>query len=815
MMAIGLLQAPRVRADNTGAADNSAATQPSEALPIAGKWKGLICNDPTAGIIELDLQPGKEPGEIAGQVKTYPAVGKTTVLRDGQINQSTLRGHYDDLSRGLSIIYYQHSLGGDQAIRAVLDPQSGELIGVRDFEGAFTAQRAKTGSKATTQDIKSIDEGGRATDPFPFCVLARGDQGDEMVAHYLVLMTPAPRATPVRAPRPARPGARNGAAAQNPAPANSASGAAQIPATQPVAFAAPSIDQLIAWAAPLHDQSLIAYKVKYFGSLQQLRYQSNLFTDDYFTKYFGKPYDQLAASDLRAIAAQFRARRPPAGDPPVAQDSLYNTDNVYAGLWPRFSTPPSGPVIVSLLWNRQFPRWIDDTRSRLASMPAEVDSFAQIDFIEATARALLWNCWPDQRAVLAKSITDTRTRIADPVLTMLADQLIANSKSAADLATLAGWKDSRKDILQYATPDGKTQVLARVDARLHELAAQLLSDGVDRILASASGGLAGAQSLAKSKWLESQKSILKYAPSDEEGKLHQRIRDRVDQLIQPFVAQDVLAIPNLGRGLSAVRAGNTWYAQFMQKYGFAGMTPAMAQATKTLAARRPDDLAGAAPAIMADIAKQTDGDALDGMMGDYFQIPGDASTQTYKTAKAAADVQAAKIQVTERLAMYSDDERKWLKPDGTLAPPDPLPAPDADDLRVAVIRTMCRMGGQRVGPNTLHYCNNPIAAAMNIYWIVTVEKVDLLKCRPDPGGFVVDYRVHATFEPSKNIGDVMNSDNSLAGSMMQGMLDSMNGPSGMQTARFEFANAGSYAGWWCPTMLNPPVQVQVVPQIAP
>jgi hypothetical protein len=84
--------------------------------------------------------------------------------------------------------------------------------------------------------------------------------------------------------------------------------------------------------------------------------------------------------------------------------------------------------------------------------------------------------------------------------------------------------------------------------------------------------------------------------------------------------------------------------------------------------------------------------------------------------------------------------------------------------------------------------------------------VDVTFSAPDHGEFVVNYRLHASFEMSKKSSDIINSGDSLGGSMLRGMMDSVNGPSGMQKGRFEFSDQG----WWCPTMLERPVEVLII-----
>jgi hypothetical protein len=408
-------------------------------------------------------------------------------------------------------------------------------------------------------------------------------------------------------------------------------------------------------------------------------------------------------------------------------------------------TGSAAEMTVVVLWQRPVRGWVENMESSMTQMSGEASDFDNIATMESQVKTSVALLWPSESAKFTKLIADTRTRLAVPILEASAVSTIASASGIEGVRSLTGW-------------------------------------------------------------MTRQKKLLQYAPADEQAKLQKRLDAKVDELLEGLVAQDIRAIPNLGRGLEAVNAGNKWYGQLVQNYGFAIHRPLLVHAIGMLQARRADDLAEAGPAILADVGKQTTEDDLNAPAQKYFQVPGDDSTKTARQVQNLVGQRMAQFQRDKYMALFSAHERQWLKQDGTFAPPNPLPQPDADDLRVAVLRTMCRMGGKRVSANTIHYSNNPIATTMGIYVIMTLDHVDELSCTRDPGGFKVDYRLHASFEMSKNISGIMNSDDSLGSSMLRGMMDSVNGPSGMQSGRFEFSDQG----WWCPTMLERPVEVLII-----
>jgi len=161
----------------------------------------------------------------------------------------------------------------------------------------------------------------------------------------------------------------------------------------------------------------------------------------------------------------------------------------------------------------------------------------------------------------------------------------------------------------------------------------------------------------------------------------------------------------------------------------------------------------------------------------------------------AASTRKKAIQREQALARFSPHEQEWLTPAGTIAVPSEVPEPDENDLRVAIVRTLEMMGGERVDAFTVNWAN-PITKRLGTYPIITIDNVEKLACERVPGGFRVNYRVHMTIDYPETVKRLMNSQPSFGGMMMQQLTQQINGPHGTQEGHFELTERG----WWCPTM---------------
>lgn len=187
----------------------------------------------------------------------------------------------------------------------MLDAQTGRLLGIED---RITRGKLTRKEKFTADAL----EHWPAVGAYPFYVFARGVEGDKLVEQ----ITSKVLQPPIQLRRGER---------------------------VPEGSTAPSIEKLVEWISPRLREDLVDKNSAVMQEDQRISYNANLFRDDYFVRYFGKPYDQLDATDFKAIIGQFMAKRPPVG----SRQSLcrrFVTNTAPSGHCSKAQTPRSSSV---------------------------------------------------------------------------------------------------------------------------------------------------------------------------------------------------------------------------------------------------------------------------------------------------------------------------------------------------------------------------------------------------------------------------------------------------------------------------------------
>jgi hypothetical protein len=457
----------------------------------------------------------------------------------------------------------------------------------------------------------------------------------------------------------------------------------------------------------------------------------NLFGDDDFVPVFGKPFEALTADDRNYVKQLFRR--------------LF-----------------SGPE------KRELLDGFGDFLDRPFVLPN--GSFSYNDVVPQLAF----------RRTIRKQWRETM------------DRMKTLSPTSADYDELLSMKKKGTEPFRDLWPSEFKQFQEAADSAKRRLADGASSERLDMALANASG-VDGARLL--SNWAEQEKELLKYVSGDTRQKLNSRVNTKLDELLGDLLHGEADAVSKFGEGMDAVRAGNKWYHHLADTYGFAAGRPVFQAAVEKLKARRAADLAAAQPAIITEVINQSSERAVDSVRWSYLSVPGDTDTPVASAVAEAASTRKKAIQRGQALARFSPHEQEWLTPAGTIAIPSEIPEPDENDLRVAIVRTLEMMGGERVDMFTVNW-SNPITKRLGTYPIITIDNVEKLACSRVPGGFRVSYRVQMTIDYPESIKHLMNSQPSFGGAMMQQLTQQINGPHGTQEGHFELTERG----WWCPTM---------------
>lgn len=553
------------------AAPSAFTNAPVASSALSGTWKGVYFTYPNLMAMQLDLH-STPAGAITGELKFKPAEPQRGALGGGSTGSYHVSGQYDEWSRGFSLkpgtwIEKPNMPGLHAPLIGVLDDRSKMLTGIFDYQSA----------------------------PNPmFFVMAAEDNGDQLIADISHSAYPAPlsRAQLNQANQDRRRMAARRALEQlktMPHPAGTENAyrlmeqrlaAASAGEAEPE-WEAPPVDKLVDWASRLK-QELPTLDLRNTRMEKLYLPTRNLFDDVYFQKHFGITYERMDTAQRKAIASVFSQH-----SRELLEFDFLNRPFLNAG---DFGAPD---ITVSIFWQHTLRSWIDAMQASFTRMPAEERSFSNLSAAESAADALLPFLWPSERNRFHTALTDARTRLAGPVLTLHADRLIATATGNAGARELAGWQTQEKDILQYVS-------------------------------------------------------------TTERDKFQQRIDTRLDKILEQLVAANVRSLATLGHGLDAVLAGNKWYQQFENSYDFALTRPPIQEALQMFRRVRAKNLIEAKPLIIAQLNGAEQEAQVQSVLGNYLICPGDANSEIGVAIRQHANQRLAFIQRAAAAARVGD-----------------------------------------------------------------------------------------------------------------------------------------------------------------
>ena len=345
--------------------DSSAAGESEHWL--FGRWKGLSgiwqhgsSHGLPPVIVELELRPGSADGTLEGTRKAHVANTREIFYGDAASTTAEVHGEYDDLTQSVRLIAEAHDV-----TRFVFDAETNTLAGCLDRQAELRETDAKPG--AAKQSAYSLIHPER--EPFPYFVLWRDARADQLVEDYLTKLSA------YRELRPATGETQFGARA-------AASSASEQPADSQDQWQPPSIDKLIEWAAAKRGDLGKAPR-KSFTSCSNLRAPFRGRTS--LAPISRSVYDELTASDLRAIYKQFgtpsrAATSLPANLRPSREEYRYLED---------IFNRPDPRVIASVNWWRAVSRWTSTAEKSVSNLPGTSEGRSHLS-CEATAAAELF-----------------------------------------------------------------------------------------------------------------------------------------------------------------------------------------------------------------------------------------------------------------------------------------------------------------------------------------------------------------------------------------------------------------------------------------
>ncbi len=565
---------------------------------------------------------------ISGILKYYPAVKLRSAFGDPKQGSYRLSGQYDERSRSFLLtpgawIEKPDMAGAVAPIAGVLDARTNEVAGIFEFPSApnpvFFILAPETGADKLIAEIT----GSAYPAPLPRQSpnLSRQDNVRLALQRQLEQVKNMPHP----------PGSEQSYKALQESLEKRLAALPGGDVNPTVTWAPPPVDRLLDWASRLK-QEMPALDLR--NTVMEKIYlpARNLFADDYFKDHFGLTYEEMDTAQRKAVAGAFSQH----GRELFGYDFLARPFQNVGD----FGAPD---ITVSIRWQGIVRSWAHDLQTSFPVMPAEVNSFSEMNVAEAAANTELPFLWPSEKEKFNSALTGARTRLADPVLTLLADQLITTANGNAGARELAAWRARQTNILQYAS-------------------------------------------------------------TTEQAKLQQRIDARLDQVLGQLVASDVRSLATLGHGIDAVVAGNRWYQQVEKSYDFALTRPPILVAIRQFDQDRAKNLTEAKPAIIAQLDAAAQDAQVKSILDNYLRCPSDAASEVAAATRQHGDQRLAVIQHQELLGLFSDYEKSLMIPPESghlnLSRADAKHIPQPEELRLALLRGMAFGTGKVLGPHT-------------------------------------------------------------------------------------------------------------------
>jgi hypothetical protein len=421
----------------------------------------------------------------------------------------------------------------------------------------------------------------------------------------------------------------------------------------------------------------------------------NLFRDEYFRPYFGKPYDDLDRGDLMAISAEIRKIPPPRSNfPEERPNSAIRA--VERAFMPLGGTYNWTDITLSVVAMRPMEAWRNQSLKRLQAAQGAGDVLKAVAAIEHAENTALATFWPSERKAFGEGVGAARTRVAGPVLVARVDALLASATSF----------DGARQIASVL----ETINSARPAAPARPVPGQRGMPGMPAaapVPAAVPDDIPGLMALVPPDFRQTQTT---------------RMHDRVTQLVEAEVARDRQSLARLGDGLAGLQAGVKWRADADAKYGpLANRAPVEALYRDAAAQRKPL-IEAAEKALTARVqAAKTTREVNDIVYG-HLGVPSDRSDPAGARVIQIAGQRTSQLQATEAAAAAKESEARRAAASvcaQTSADKDPdgLPGePTERDMCQAVERVL--LGAQKNLADLKEECNgitaksNPVSAML-------------------------------------------------------------------------------------------------------
>ena len=188
-----------------------------------------------------------------------------------------------------------------------------------------------------------------------------------------------------------------------------------------------------------------------------------LFRDEHFSRYFGKPFDELSKNSLggtsNKLVKNFRSSRNRLDRSTSALGRMF---------WVGKGDNSAKQTAFWVIAQRHYLHWYHNQMDRLSSLPDGRNAFATIALLEAEFKkgeGILF--WPEEIKTNKTQIAKTRKRLAYPVLETMIATWELQSPDFKLVQPLAEWNRTEQELFSYVDQQQQQSLLKRRNDKLH------------------------------------------------------------------------------------------------------------------------------------------------------------------------------------------------------------------------------------------------------------------------------------------------------------------------------------------------------------
>lgn len=209
----------------------------------------------------------------------------------------------------------------------------------------------------------------------------------------------------------------------------------------------------------------------------------NLFEDEYFTRFFGKPYDRMSERERLHTGRQM-------SDCFISQ--RYRASFTWETMLERPFTLPAGDfsasqVLAGVAERRRIRQNFQETVAKLSGLPANPDSFDQAIGWDKHGSQTYVILWPSELKAFREAVQDAKRRTAESALVARVTAAIGGASDSGAIAEIERLTAASGELFTFAGPDVAQREQARMAAALQQRLAALMPAEKKKVEAFGSG----------------------------------------------------------------------------------------------------------------------------------------------------------------------------------------------------------------------------------------------------------------------------------------------------------------------------------------